>query len=63
MEVIQKVANYINPMIKLTVDTPCNHDDGKLPVLDVKGCLQNFILGGPNKIDSPNRVKRDISEK
>ena len=36
MEIIQKVANSINPMIKLTVDTPCNHEDGKLPVLDVK---------------------------
>ena len=36
MEVIQNVANSINPMIKLTVDTPCNHDDGKLPVLDIK---------------------------
>ena len=23
-------------MIKLTVDTPCSHEDGKLPVLDVK---------------------------
>ena len=36
MEIIQKVARSINPMIKLTVDTPCSHEDGKLPVLDVK---------------------------
>jgi hypothetical protein len=39
MEVIQKIANSINsinPMIKLTVDTPCNHEDGKMPVLDVR---------------------------
>jgi hypothetical protein len=36
MEVVQKIANSINPMIKLTVDTPCNYEDGKLPVLDVK---------------------------
>ena len=35
MEVIQQVANSINPMIKLTIDTPCNHENGKLPVLDV----------------------------
>ena len=36
MRVIQEIANNINPMIKLTVDTLCNHKDGKLPVLDVK---------------------------
>ena len=36
MEVIQKIANSINPMVKLTIDTPCNYEDGKLPVLDVK---------------------------
>ena len=35
-EVIQKIANSINPMVKLTIDTPCNYEDGKLPVLDVK---------------------------
>ena len=35
MEVIQEIANSINPMIKLTVETPCNFPDGKLPVLDV----------------------------
>jgi hypothetical protein len=36
MEVIQEIANSIEPMIKLTVETPCNFEDGKLPVLDVK---------------------------
>ena len=36
MEVGQRIANSINPMVKLTVDTPCNYEDGKLPVLDVK---------------------------
>ena len=36
MEIIQQIANSINPMIKLTVETPCNFKDGKLPVLDVK---------------------------
>ena len=36
MEIIQEIANSINPMIKLTVETPCNFEDGKLPVLDVK---------------------------
>ena len=36
MEIVQEVANTINPMIKLTVETPCNFEDGKLPVLDFK---------------------------
>ena len=35
MEVVKTIANSINPMIKLTVETPCNFPDGKLPVLDV----------------------------
>lgn len=36
IEVIQNIANDINPMIQLTVETPCNFEDNKLPVLDVK---------------------------
>ena len=36
MGVIQNIANSINPMIQLTVDTPCNYTDGKMPVLDIK---------------------------
>ena len=23
-------------MLKFTIDTPCNHEDGKIPVLDIK---------------------------
>ena len=36
MEIIQEISNTVNPMIKLTVETPCNFQDGKMPVLDVK---------------------------
>ena len=36
IEVIQEVANSFDPMIKLTVETPSNFEDRKLPVLDVK---------------------------
>ena len=36
IEIIQEVANTISPMIKLTFETPCNFEDGKMPVLDVK---------------------------
>ena len=35
MDIVQNLANTINPMIKLTVETPCNYPDGKLPVLDI----------------------------
>ena len=35
MDIVQNIANSINPMIKLTVETPCNFKDKKLPVLDV----------------------------
>ena len=36
MEVVREIANPINTMIKLTVDRPCNYEDGKMPVLDIK---------------------------
>ena len=36
MEIIQEIANGIDPMIKVTIDTPCNYEDRKLPILDVK---------------------------
>ena len=36
MTLIQSVAGYIHPSIKLTVDYPSNHTDRKVPMLDVK---------------------------
>jgi hypothetical protein len=36
MEIVQQIANSINPMIKLTVETPCNVKDGKMPVHYIK---------------------------
>jgi hypothetical protein len=36
MEIVQNIANSINPMIKLTIETPCNFQNKKLPVLDVE---------------------------
>ena len=36
MEIVQTIANSIDPMIKLTVETPCDSPDGKLAVLDLK---------------------------
>ena len=36
MNIIQNIANGIDPMIKLTVETPCKFKDNMMPVLDVK---------------------------
>jgi hypothetical protein len=35
MGVIQKIANAIDTMIQLTIETPCNYPNGKVSVLDV----------------------------
>ena len=36
MEVVQSVANGIEDMVRLTIETPCNFVDRKIPILDVK---------------------------
>ena len=54
MDVVQEIANSINPMIILTVDTPCNYEDGKLPVLDIKVDVNE---------DEVNRIDFEFFEK
>ena len=48
MEIIQKVANSIDPMIQLTIETPCNSENRKLKVLDVQ---VNINENEQNRID------------
>ena len=36
MENLKDIADSNDSMIKFTFDTPCNHTDGKMPVLDIK---------------------------
>ena len=36
MEIVQQIANSTNPMIKLTVETPCNVNEGKCLLLTSK---------------------------
>ena len=36
IEVIKEIANNVDPMIRLTSQTPCNFEGGMLPILDVK---------------------------
>ena len=48
MEIIQEVAQTINPMIKLTIETPCNFKNGKMPVLDIQVGINHAEM---NRID------------
>ena len=54
MDIIQEIANSIDPMIQLTVETPCNFSDGKIPVLDVKVNVNN---------EEDNRIDFEFFEK
>lgn len=36
MQIVKAIADGIHPSIKVEVDHPSNHDDGKIPILDVK---------------------------
>ena len=36
MEIIKEIAESIDPMIRLTVDTPCKHKGNYIPILDLK---------------------------
>ena len=36
MSLLKSIANDIHPSIKVEVDHPANHSDGKIPILDVK---------------------------
>jgi len=36
MSFLKSIANEIHPSIKVEVDHPANHSDGKIPILDVK---------------------------
>ena len=35
-EILKEIAEEVDPMMKFTIDTPCNHKDNKIPVLDLK---------------------------
>ena len=39
MEVIREIANSIDPMIQFTIDTPSNHENNKLPILDIQASM------------------------
>ena len=43
MEVINQVAESIDPMIKFTIDVPSFHEDKKIAVLDLKIVLNEDL--------------------
>ena len=40
MLLLQKVANSIHPTIRVTIDFPSNHVDGKVPMLNIKSWVE-----------------------
>ena len=49
MEFLQQVANEIHPSIRVTVDFPSNHENGRLPVLDVEQWIGDVLVDGVQK--------------
>ena len=41
MEVIEKIANSIDPQIQITFDAPSNHDSNMVPILDVQAAIND----------------------
>ena len=39
MEILKDIAESIDKGLKFTIDTPCNYEDGKMPALDIKVCI------------------------
>ena len=60
MEIIRDIAETIDPMIKLTIDTPCNHDGRAIPILDLE---VNINADEDNRIDYQFYEKPTKNEK
>ena len=60
MEIIRSIAETISPMIKLTIDTPCNHTSGAIPILDIEAKM-NYAEN--NRIDYEFYQKPTRNEK
>ena len=48
MQIIREIAQSIDPMIKFTVDSPMNHENGKIPILDIQASIN---VNEQNRID------------
>ena len=49
MEFLQQVAIAIHPSIKVTLDFPSSHENGRLPVLDVEQWIGDVLVDGVYK--------------
>ena len=63
-DIIKKVGDEIHESIKLTTDVPSNHDDNKVPILDLKCWIAevNTNTGTANMILHEHYIK-DVSSK
>ena len=55
MEVVKSIGNGLHPSIQLEVDCPSNHEDGKMPILDLKVWV--------GKIDGETRIIHEFYAK
>ena len=49
MRKLQQIANSIHPSIKVTVDFPSNHQNGRMPILDTEQWIENVEIGNTIK--------------
>ena len=54
MEVLNDIANSVDPMLTFTFDTPCNYSDKKMPALDIKVRVN---------VEEKNRIDYEFYEK
>ena len=52
MKVVRDIGNSIHPSIQLAVDYPCNYEDGKMPLLDLKVWVQEVDDGSSRIIQA-----------
>ena len=45
MKTLQEIGNRIHPSIKVTVDFPSNHENGRMPILDTEQWIENIQVG------------------
>ena len=60
MAIIRQIGNSIHPSIQLETDCPSNHEDEKMPILDLKVWIQD--IGGSRRIIHEFYAK-DVSSK
>ena len=60
MAIVSQIGNDIHPSIQLEIDCPSNHEDGKVPILDLKVWIE--YIGGVHRIVH-EFYSKDVSSK